>query len=110
MSTYSRIGLAMAGCLTMLLVLGCAQHKAYEAPPVSPTPRADGLVVAGKFRAVVIEDMDNDGNPDVVGGASSPGMAPSAMETVKALYPKRRSFPSMVMCVRWQWRISTRTG
>jgi protein involved in polysaccharide export with SLBB domain len=74
MSTYSRIGLVMAGCLAMLLVLGCAQHKAYEAPPASPTPRADGLVVAGKFRAVVIEDMDNDGNPDVVGGASSPGM------------------------------------
>ena len=74
MITHSRIGLVLAGCLVTLLVLGCAQHKAYEAPPATPTPRADGLVVSGKFRAVVIEDMDNDGNPDVVGGASSPGM------------------------------------
>ncbi|MCK4986135.1 MAG: VCBS repeat-containing protein, partial [Desulfobacterales bacterium] len=72
MSNHSRIGLVMAGCLAVLLVLGCAQHKAYEAPPTKP--RAIGLVVAGKFRAVVIEDMDNDGNLDVVGGASSPGM------------------------------------
>ena len=72
MSNHSRIGLVMAGCLAVLLVLGCAQHKAYEAPPTKP--RADGLVAAGKFRATVIEDMDNDGNLDVVGGATSPGM------------------------------------
>jgi protein involved in polysaccharide export with SLBB domain len=58
----------------MLLFLGCAQHKAYEGPPSPPAPRADGLVASGKFRTVVIEDMDNDGNLDVVGGASSPGM------------------------------------
>ena len=40
----------------------------------APTPGGEGLVVAGKFLAVVIEDMDNDGNLDVVGGASSPGI------------------------------------
>jgi polysaccharide export outer membrane protein len=74
MSIYSRIGLVMAGCLAMMLVLGCAQHKAYEAPSGAQASRADSRVVAGKFRSVVIEDMDNDGNPDVVGGASSPGM------------------------------------
>ena len=74
MSTHSRIGLVMAGCLAVLLVLGCAQHKASEAPPETPTPQAYGLVTSGKFRAVVIEDMDNDGNLDVVGGASWPGM------------------------------------
>ncbi len=74
MSTHSRIGLVLAGCLATMLVLGCAQHKAYEAPSAAQTPRADGLVAAGKFFAVVIEDMDNDGNPDVVGGAASPGM------------------------------------
>jgi len=74
MNTHSRIGLVLAGCLATLLVLGCAQHKAYEAPTATPAPRADGLVASGKFRAVVIEDMDNDGNLDVVGGASSPGM------------------------------------
>ncbi|MDX1708058.1 MAG: FG-GAP-like repeat-containing protein, partial [Desulfobacterales bacterium] len=59
----------------MLVVLGCAQNNAYEAKtqPAGP-PKAENFVVAGKFRAVVIEDMDNDGNLDVVGGAASPGM------------------------------------
>ena len=72
MSTQSKKGIVMAGCLAVLMIFGCAQHKAYEIPPQSS--KADGLVVAGKFRAVVIEDMDSDGNPDVVGAASSPGL------------------------------------
>jgi polysaccharide export outer membrane protein len=72
MSTQSKKGIVMAGCLAVLMIVGCAQHKAYEAPPQST--KADGLVGAGKFRAVVIEDMDDDGNPDVVGGALSPGL------------------------------------
>ena len=72
MSTQSKKGIVMAGCLAVLMMVGCAQHKAYEAPPQSS--KADGLVVAGKFRAVVIEDMDSDGNPDVVAAASSPGL------------------------------------
>jgi polysaccharide export outer membrane protein len=67
--------LVLAGCLALLVAIGCAQLKAYEAPPVRPmNPNAAGLVVSGKFRSVVIEDMDNDGNLDVIGGASSPGM------------------------------------
>ena len=79
MNTHSRIGLVLAGCLTVLVAFGCAQHKAYEAQPNAPQaqlvkPKADGLVSAGKFTSVVIEDMDNDGNLDVIGGASSPGM------------------------------------
>ena len=75
MNTRSRIGLVWAGCLVVLMLLGCAQHKAYEAPPKpAGPPRAESFVVAGKFRSVVIEDMDNDGNLDVVGGAASPGM------------------------------------
>jgi protein involved in polysaccharide export with SLBB domain len=37
-------------------------------------PKADGLSLAGKFRSVKIADLDNDGNLDIVGGASSPGM------------------------------------
>jgi protein involved in polysaccharide export with SLBB domain len=72
MITQSKKGIAMAGCLAVLMMVGCAQHKAYETPPQSS--KAGGLVGAGKFRAVVIEDMDNDGNPDVVGGALSPGL------------------------------------
>lgn len=74
MSTRSRIALVWSGCLIMLIVFGCAQHKAYEASPRPVAPSAESFVVAGKFRAVVIEDMDNDGIPDVVGGASSPSM------------------------------------
>jgi protein involved in polysaccharide export with SLBB domain len=75
MTTHSRIELVLAGCLAMLLVLGCAQHKAYQASPDRPESlRAAGLVFAGKFHSVVIEDMDNDGNLDVVGGASTPGL------------------------------------
>jgi protein involved in polysaccharide export with SLBB domain/outer membrane lipoprotein SlyB len=74
MITQSRIELVWAGCLAMLILLGCAQHNAYQAAPATQAPRADGLVASGKFRAVVIEDMDNDGNLDVVAGASSPGM------------------------------------
>jgi len=72
MITHSKKGMVMAGCLAVLMLVGCAQHKPYEAPPQSS--KADGLIGAGKFRAVVIEDMDNDGNPDVVGGALSPGL------------------------------------
>ena len=70
----SRIGLVWAGCLAILMLMGCAQHKAYEAKTAPPVPKADGLVASGKFRAVVVEDVDNDGNLDIVGGASSPGM------------------------------------
>ncbi|MDM8535891.1 FG-GAP-like repeat-containing protein [Desulfobacterales bacterium HSG17] len=32
-----------------------------------------GLPSSGKYRGLVIADMDNDGNPDMIGGASSPG-------------------------------------
>ena len=53
--------------------LGCVKKTdTYSPPPVIPI--AGGLAASGKYHAVVIEDMDNDGNPDVVGGASSPGM------------------------------------
>ena len=75
MITHSRIESVLAGCLAMLLVLGCAQHKAYQAPPDRPeNANAAGLVFAGKFHSVVIADMDNDGNPDIVGGAGTPGL------------------------------------
>ncbi|MCK4985334.1 MAG: VCBS repeat-containing protein, partial [Desulfobacterales bacterium] len=75
MDTHSRIGLVLAGCLIVLIAIGCAQHKAYEGPSTQQAKlQGNGLVTAGKFRSVVIEDIDNDGNMDVVGGASSPGL------------------------------------
>jgi protein involved in polysaccharide export with SLBB domain len=78
MSSHSRTGLVLAGCLTVLITIGCAQNKAYKASPDQPLQpvrsQAAGLVTAGKFHSVVIEDMDNDGNMDVVGGASRPGL------------------------------------
>ena len=75
MSTRSRIGLVWAGCLIILMLVGCAHQKAQQAAPEPiGSLRAESFVVAGKFRSVVIEDMDNDGNLDVVGGATAPGM------------------------------------
>jgi len=68
-----KILLLLIAWLTAVGLSGCARN--IEQPvPMPALPKADGLSAAGKFRAVVIEDMDNDGNLDVVGGASSPGM------------------------------------
>ena len=64
--------LFLAGVL-FLGLCGCAQNGK-ELKPIPLMPKAEGLSIAGKFRAVVIEDMDNDGNLDILGGASSPGM------------------------------------
>jgi protein involved in polysaccharide export with SLBB domain len=75
MITHSRTGLVLAGCLTVMISIGCAHNKVHETLPAKPAnPKAEGVVISGKFRAVVIKDMDNDGNQDMVGGGSSPGM------------------------------------
>ena len=63
--------LLTAGAL-LFGVSGCATKPETVAPQL-PIPKAEGLALAGKFRAVAIADLDNDGNLDVVGGASSPG-------------------------------------
>jgi hypothetical protein len=57
----------------LLGVSGCATKPETQTPP-PPMPKAEGLALAGKFRTVAIADLDNDGNLDVVGGASSPGL------------------------------------
>ncbi len=67
-----KILLLLAAWVIAIGITGCAKNIENSAPP-PVIPKADGLASAGKFRAVVIEDMDNDGNLDVVGGASSPG-------------------------------------
>ncbi len=72
MISHLKCGLILAGCV-MLFASGCAQKKSYEAPPVAKST-SDGLAIASKFYAVAVEDLDNDGFLDVVGGASAPGM------------------------------------
>jgi len=67
-----RILLLIVLCTAAILPSGCAKKNESYAPP-PPLPQAESLAAAGKFRAVVIADMDNDGQADVVGGASSPG-------------------------------------
>lgn len=69
----AKILMLLAGWTIVICVSGCAGNIKNPAPPPIIS-KAEGLASAGKFRAVVIEDMDNDGNLDVVGGASSPGM------------------------------------
>ncbi len=68
-----KILLLLAAWMTAIGVSGCTRNIEQSAPP-PVIPKADGLASAGRFRTVVIADMDNDGNLDIVGGASSPGM------------------------------------
>jgi len=68
-----KIRFLLTAWVIAVFVSGCAGNMENSVPPPN-IPKADGLASAGKFRAVVIEDMDNDGKLDVVGGSSSPGM------------------------------------
>ena len=68
-----KILLLLAAWTTAIGVSGCVRNIEKSAPP-PVIPKAEGLASAGRFRTVVIADMDNDGNLDIVGGASSPGM------------------------------------
>ena len=52
---------------------GCT-NKPEVLSPMPALPKAEGISLSGKFRSVKIADLDNDGNLDIVGGASSPGM------------------------------------
>jgi len=68
-----RILILLTAATIVAAASGCARNVEKSAP--SPViPQGSGLATAGKFRAVAIEDMDNDGNLDIVGGATSPGM------------------------------------
>ncbi len=55
----------------MMFYQGCANKNRLE--NLDPWSRDGDLISSGKYRSVIIEDMDNDGNIDVVGGSSSPG-------------------------------------
>ena len=67
------IMILLAAWVAVVYVSGCARNTVKSSPP-PVLPKADGLAAAGKFRSVVIEDMDNDGKLDVVGGSLSPGL------------------------------------
>ena len=54
------------------LAVQCRGNFRIESQPGEIT-RAAGLVTSGQYRSIVIEDMDDDGNLDVVAGGSNPG-------------------------------------
>ncbi len=72
-TSWVKMRLLLTAGVFLGAVFGCAtQPETYTPPP--PIPKGEGIALAGKFRAVAIADLDNDGNLDVAGGASSPGM------------------------------------
>jgi polysaccharide export outer membrane protein len=69
-----RAGMFVVGCMA-LIALGCAHDNTRQTPDgASRVYKSDSAALAGNFQAVVAEDLDNDGNMDIVGGASNPGM------------------------------------
>ena len=62
-----------AATLLFSSISGCTKKEAkIESQPAKIT-RAAGLVTSGRYRSLVIEDMDGDGILDVVAGGSNPG-------------------------------------
>ena len=69
---FSRVPLAAV--LLAVICLSACSRNIDESASLPAVSKGDGMASAGEFRSVVIEDMDNDGKLDIVGGASSPGM------------------------------------
>ena len=57
--------------LAFVLNFGCAKKTGYSEP--TPWTQDGNLVTSGKYRAVAVSDLDNDGNPDIIGGGTFPG-------------------------------------
>lgn len=70
MSIY-KILLLQVGLLGFMLAFGCASKKNNDIQPA--WSKEGDLAKAGKFRSVVLSDLDNDGHMDVVGGSDFPG-------------------------------------
>jgi protein involved in polysaccharide export with SLBB domain len=60
--------------LLSIITLGCAKTKTVEpsGDAISVAPPESRPVSSGKYRAVALADLDNDGDLDVVAGGSSP--------------------------------------
>ena len=60
--------------LISVITLGCTQTKSHKpaGPAIAVASPESRPVSSGKYRAVVLADLDNDGNLDVVAGGSSP--------------------------------------
>ncbi|MGD9304953.1 MAG: FG-GAP-like repeat-containing protein [Desulfobacterales bacterium] len=76
---YTMIGniktaIFVVGCMA-LIALGCAHSDLRQSPAATyRASQSSAAALAGNFQAVVVEDLDNDGHLDIVGGASNPGM------------------------------------
>ena len=73
-SSFNYILVLQLILLLSVVVFGCAQTKSLEPSGVAmPVTLSESRPVSsGKFRAVALADLDNDGNIDVVAGGSSP--------------------------------------
>lgn len=71
---FSLILLLPLAILAIIYIAGCAQNKRYEPAGERSivSARETRPVAAGKFRAVALADLDNDGHIDVLAGGSSP--------------------------------------
>ncbi len=59
------------GLLGLILTIGCAQNIGQEQP--AQRDKGGDLATSGKYRAVAVSDLNNDGNLDIVGGGTTPG-------------------------------------
>ncbi|MDY6950066.1 MAG: FG-GAP-like repeat-containing protein [Thermodesulfobacteriota bacterium] len=64
--------LVLSVLLGTMMAMGCAEKKEIV-KPVGWTMKSSGPVSSGQYRTLALADMDNDGNMDIVGGASHPG-------------------------------------
>jgi polysaccharide export outer membrane protein len=57
--------------LWVFLTLGCTTQKSQKS--FDPWKREDGLLTSGKYRSVIVADLDRDGIKDIIGGGSTKG-------------------------------------
>lgn len=83
-------GRALAISLFILVLTASCGISPTLPPPAPPGIQQYGLPTAGRYRDVVIVDMDRDGILDIVGGASSPGKVAIWYRDHRAAYSKPR--------------------